>query len=51
MTTEYSAMYIDSSKDDDRIALAAVFRQQVYSLRLPTAISIFIAEANAIFLL
>jgi hypothetical protein len=31
MTTEYSAIYTDSSKDDDRIALAAVFRQQVYS--------------------
>jgi hypothetical protein len=50
MTSKYLAIYTDGSNDGDRLALAAVFRQQVYSLRLPSAISIFIAEANVIFL-
>ena len=30
------------------VASAAIFEQQVYSLRLPSASSIFIAEANVI---
>jgi hypothetical protein len=30
------------------VASAAIFEQQVYSLRLPAASSIFIAEANVI---
>ena len=47
VTSEYSAIYTDDSKDGDRVALAAVFRQQVYSLRLPSASSIFSADANA----
>jgi len=46
----YSAIYTDGSKDDDRVASAAVFGQQVYSFRLPSAISIFSVEANAILL-
>ena len=50
MTSEYSAMYTDGSKNDDRIALTVVFRQQVYSLRLPSASSIISADANVIFL-
>ena len=50
MTSEYFAVYTDGSNDGDRLALAAVFRQQVYSLRLPSASSIFNAEVNAIFL-
>jgi hypothetical protein len=50
MASEYSAIYTYGSNDGDRLALAAVFRQQVYSLRLPSASSIFNAEVNAIFL-
>ena len=50
MTSKYFAIDTNDSNDGDRLALAAVFRKQVYSLRLPSAISIFIAEANAIFL-
>jgi hypothetical protein len=50
MASEYFAIYTDGSNDGDRLALAAVFRQQVYSLRLPSASSIFNAEVNAIFL-
>jgi hypothetical protein len=40
MTSEYSAIYTDDSNDDDMIALAAVFREQIYYLRLPSASSI-----------
>jgi hypothetical protein len=29
MTSEYSAIYTDDSNDDDMIALAAVFREQI----------------------
>ena len=47
VTSEYSTIYTDGSKDGDRVA---VFRQQVYSARLPSASSIFSAEANAILL-
>jgi len=50
VTSEYSAIYTDGSKDGDGVALAAVFGQQVYSVRLPSASSIFSAEANAILL-
>jgi hypothetical protein len=49
-TSECSAIYTDGSKDGDRVASTAVFRQQVYSVRLPSASSIFSAEANAILL-
>jgi len=49
-TSEYSAIYTDGSKDGDRVASAAVFGQQVDSPRLPSASSIFSAEANAILL-
>ena len=48
VTSEYSAIYTDGSKDGDRVASAAVFGQQVDSLRLPSASSIFSAEANVI---
>jgi hypothetical protein len=48
--SEYSTIYTDGSKDYDRVASAAVFGQQVYSARLPSASSIFGAEANAIHL-
>jgi ribonuclease HI len=43
-------IYIDGSKDGDRVTSAAVFGQQVYSTRLPSANSIFNAEDNAIIL-
>jgi hypothetical protein len=41
-------MYTDGSNDSGMVASAAVFGQQIYSLRLPSASSIFVAEANAI---
>jgi len=41
--SEYSAIYTDGSKDGDRVLSAAVFGQQVYSLRLLSASSIFSA--------
>jgi hypothetical protein len=50
VTSEYSAIYADGSKDDDRVASTAVFGQQVNYLRLPSASSIFSADANAIIL-
>ena len=50
ITSEYSAIYTDGSKDCDRVASAAVFGQHFYSLRLPFASSIFSSEANAILL-
>ena len=50
VTSEYSAIYTDGSKDSDRVASAAVFGQQVYSARILSASSIFSAEANAILL-
>ena len=50
ITSEYSAIYTDDSKDGHRVASAAVFGQQVYSARIPSASSIFSAEANAILL-
>ena len=46
--SKYSTIYTDGSKDGDRVASAAVFGQQVYSARLPSASSIFSAEATAI---
>ena len=45
VTCEYSTIYTDVSKDGDIVASAAVFGQQVYSARLPSASSIFSAEA------
>jgi hypothetical protein len=50
VTSEYSTIYTDGSKYGNRVASAAVFGQQVYSARLPSASSIFNAEANAILL-
>ena len=50
VTSEYSVVYTDGSKDGDRVASAVVFMQQRYSLRLPSASLIFSAEANAILL-
>ena len=35
VTSEYSAIYTDGSKDGDKVESAAVFVQQVYSTRLP----------------
>ena len=49
-TSECSAIYTDGSKDGDRVASAAVAGHQVYSAWLPSASSIFSAEANAILL-
>jgi len=43
-------LYTDGSNDGDRVASAAVFGQQVYSVRLPSASSIFSAEANTMLL-
>ena len=48
VTSEYSAIYTDGSKDGDRVASAAVSGLQVYSARLSSASSIVSAEANAI---
>jgi ribonuclease HI len=48
--SEYSTIYTDGSKDGDRVTSAADFGQQVYFARLPSASSIFNAEANAILL-
>ena len=42
-TSKYSAIHTDGSNDGNRVASAAVFRQQVYSLRLLYASSIFSA--------
>jgi hypothetical protein len=50
VTSEYSTIYTDGSKYGNRVASAAVFGQQVYSARLPSASLIFNAEANAILL-
>ena len=50
VTTEYSAIYTDGSKDGGRVASTAVLGQQVYYARLPSASSVFSAEANAILL-
>jgi hypothetical protein len=49
-TSEYSIIYTDGSQDGDRVASAVVFRQQVYSARLPSVSSIFSADANAMLL-
>jgi hypothetical protein len=46
VTTECSEIYTDGSQDGNIVASAAVFGQQVYSVRLPSASSIFRAEAN-----
>ena len=50
LVSEYSAIYADGSKDGYRVASEAVFGQQVYSLRLLSASSIFSAKAIAILL-
>jgi hypothetical protein len=50
VSSEYSAIYTDCSKDGDRIVSAAVFGRQVCSLRLSSASSIFGAEANTMLL-
>ena len=50
VTSEDSAIDTDGSKDGATVASAAVFGQQVYSLRLLSAISIFSAEYNVILL-
>ena len=50
VTFEYSAIYKDGSKNGDRVGSAAVFGQQVYSVRLPSASSVFSAETKAILL-
>jgi hypothetical protein len=42
-TSKYSATHTDGSKDGNRVASAAVFGQQDYSLRLLSASSIFSA--------
>ena len=47
ITSEYSAIYTDGTRDCDTVSPAAVFGQQVNPLRLPPASSIFSAEANA----
>jgi len=51
VTSEYSAIYTDGPKDGDRVASAAVFGEQVCSIRLPSVSSIFSAEATAQFFL
>ena len=48
--SDYSTVYTDGSKDDDRVASAALFGDRVASLRLPPPASIFTAEAKAIIL-
>ena len=44
----HSFIYTDGSKTEDRVAAAAIWLQHVASLRLPSASSIFSAEAKAI---
>ena len=44
----HSFVYTDGSKTEDRVAAAAVWLQHIASLRLPSASSIFTAEAKAI---
>jgi hypothetical protein len=50
VTSEYSAICSADSKDGDRIASAAVFGHQVYSVQSPSVSSIFTTEANTILL-
>jgi len=50
VTSEYSAICTDGSKDGDRVASEPVFGHQVCSARVLSASSIFRAEANAILL-
>ena len=47
---DFSTVYTDGSKDGDRVATAAVFRDRAATLRLPSDASIFTAEAEAIIL-
>ena len=47
IASDYSAIYTDGSEEGERVASVAVFGQQVYYVRLPSASSIFSAEANA----
>lgn len=48
--SDFSTVYTDGSKDGDRVASAAVFRDRAATLRLPSDASIFTAEAEAIIL-
>jgi hypothetical protein len=50
VTSEYSAIYTDGSKDGDRVASAAVFGQQVYSARIPSAGSSSVQKLMQFFL-
>ncbi|KAK6189067.1 hypothetical protein SNE40_005112 [Patella caerulea] len=45
---DYSPIYTDGSKDDDRVASATVTPSETISVRLPPAASIFTAELQAI---
>ena len=47
---DHSSIYTDGSKDGDKVASAAVFGERVETRRLPSASSIFSAEAQAILL-
>ena len=47
---DHSAIYTDGSKDGDKVASAAVFGERVETRRLPSASSVFSAEAQAILL-
>ena len=47
---DYSTIYTDGSKDEDKVASAAVFGERVETRRLPSASSVFTAEAQAILL-
>ena len=42
-------IYIDDSKDNDKVAAAAVINKYVFSARLPDKATIFSAEAKACF--
>ena len=46
VTSAYTVIHTNGSEDGDRVVSAAVFVGQVYSLRLPSANSIFNAEGN-----
>jgi hypothetical protein len=50
VTSEYSAIYPDCSPNCDRVAMAAVFGQHGYYVRLPCTSSTISVEANAMLL-
>ncbi len=44
---EYEAVYTDGSKDNERVAAAAVTEYHIFGKRLPNFASIFTADSSA----